>query len=98
MRYFSPILFLYFCYTLLGDFMSLSEAIKLRIIELCNINNLNVNSLSNKAGINPSTLRSILKSRCNTPNTQTIYYICLGLGIELKDFYNSNFFKNLDDD
>lgn len=77
--------------------MSLSEAIKLRIIELCNINNLNVNSLSNKAGVNPSTIRSILKSRCKTPNTQTIYYICLGLGIELKDFYNSQLFDNLDD-
>lgn len=62
------------------------------------MNNLNVNSLSNRAGINPSTLRSILKSRCKTPNTQTIYYICLGLGIELKDFYNSILFKNLDDD
>ena len=98
MRYFSPICIFIFCYTSFGDFMCLSEAVRLRIIELCNINNLNVNSLSNKAGLNPSTLRSILKSRCKTPNTQTIYYICLGLGIELKDFYNSKLFKNLDDD
>ena len=66
--------------------MYLSEAIKLRIVELCNIYNLNVNSLSNKAGINPSTIRSILKSKCNTPNTQTIYYICLALDMDLKDF------------
>ena len=98
MRYFSRILEDYFCYTFFGDFMRLSEAIKLRIIELCNINKLNVNSLSNMAGINPSTIRSILKSRCNTPNTQTIYYICLALNIELKDFFNSKLFSNLDDD
>ena len=98
MRYFSPICHLFFCYTFFGDFMSLSEAIKLRIIELCNINNLNVNSLSNKAGINPSTIRSILKSRCKTPNTQTIYYICLALNMDLKDFFNSKLFYNLDDD
>ncbi len=98
MRYFSPIYHLFFCYTSFGDFMSLSEAIKLRIIELCNINNLNVNSLSNKAGINPSTIRSILKSRCKTPNTQTIYYICLALNMDLKDFFNSKLFYNLDDD
>ena len=78
--------------------MCLSEAIKLRIMELCNIYNLNVNSLSNRAGINPSTLRSILKSRCNTPNTQTIYYICLALNMDLKDFFNSKLFFNLDDD
>lgn len=77
--------------------MYLSEAIKLRIVELCNIYNLNVNSLSNKAGINPSTIRSILKSKCNTPNTQTIYYICLALDMDLKDFFNSKLFSNLDD-
>ena len=78
--------------------MRLSEAIKLRIIELCNNNNLNVNSLSNRAGINPSIIRSILKSRCNTPNTQTIYYICLALNMYLKDFFNPPLFSNLDDD
>ena len=77
--------------------MYLSEAIKLRIVELCNIYNLNINSLSNKAGINPSTIRSILKSKCNTPNTQTIYYICLALDMDLKDFFNSKLFSNLDD-
>lgn len=78
--------------------MCLSEAIRLRIIELCNSNNLNINALSIKAGINPSTIRNILKSRCNAPNTQTIYYICLALNIDLKDFFNSKLFSNLDDD
>ena len=97
MRYSSRILLFIFCYTFFGDFMYLSEAIKLRIVELCNIYNLNVNSLSNKAGINPSTIRSILKSKCNTPNTQTIYYICLALDMDLKDFFNSKLFSNLDD-
>ena len=63
MRYFSRILLFIFCYTFFGDFMYLSEAIKLRIVELCNIYNLNVNSLSNRAGINPSTIRRILKSK-----------------------------------
>ena len=98
MCYFSLMSFFIFCYTFSGDFMCLSEAIKLRIIELCNIYNLNVNSLSNRAGINPSTIRSILKSRCNTPNTQTIYYICLALNMDLKDFFNSKLFSDLDDD
>ena len=52
--------------------MKLSDAIKLRITELCNQQNINVNMLAINAGINLSTIRSILKSRCNTPNTQTI--------------------------
>lgn len=78
--------------------MNLSEAIRLRILELCNINNINVNQLANLSGINPSTIRSILKSRCKAPNCQTIYYICIGLNIELKDFYSSSLFSNLNDD
>lgn len=78
--------------------MKLSDAIKLRISELCKMQNMNINMLAINAGVNPSTIRSILKSRCNTPNTQTIYYLCIGFGIELKDFYNSPLFSNLDDD
>ena len=78
--------------------MKLSDAIKLRITELCNEQALNINMLAINSGLNPSTIRSILKSRCNTPNSQTIYYLCIGFGIELKDFYNSPLFFNLDDD
>lgn len=77
--------------------MKLSDAIKLRIIELCNSQNMNVNMLAVNSGINPSTIRSILKSRCNSPNSQTLYYLCLGFGIELKDFFDSPLFSDLDD-
>lgn len=77
--------------------MDLSTAIRKRIINLCTEKNMNVNQLAIKSGINPSTIRSIIKSRCNTPTTQTIYYLCIGFGISLKDFYNSKIFDNLDD-
>ena len=77
--------------------MSLSEAIKQRLIELCNEQNLNVNQLSVRSGLNPATVRSILKSRCKTPNTSTIYFLCLGFGISLEDFFSSSLFNNLED-
>lgn len=77
--------------------MDLSTAIRKRIINLCTEKNMNINQLAIKSGINPSTIRSIIKSRCNTPTTQTIYYLCIGFGISLKDFYNSKIFDNLDD-
>ena len=76
--------------------MDLSTAIRKRIINLCAEKNMNINQLAIKSGINPSTIRSIIKSRCNTPTTQTIYYLCIGFGISLKDFYNSKIFDNLD--
>lgn len=77
--------------------MDLSTAIRKRIINLCTEKNMNINQLAIKSGVNPSTIRSITKSRCNTPTTQTIYYLCIGFGISLKDFYNSKIFDNLDD-
>ena len=77
--------------------MDLTNAIKYRIIELCNEKKLNINQLSIKAGINPATIRSILKDRCKTPNTSTIYFLCLGFGISLEDFFAADIFHNLDD-
>lgn len=78
--------------------MDLSTAIRARIIELCKEKHINVNQLAIRSGINPSTIRSIIKSRCNTPTTQTIYYLCIGFDMSLREFYNSDLFENLDDD
>lgn len=80
--------------------MTISEAIKLRINELLSLNSINVNQLSNKARLNPSTIRSILKNKCKTPTTLTIYYICIGFGISLSQFYDSELFNtdNINDD
>lgn len=100
MRVFSRIFNKSFCYPNIGDIkMTLSFAIKKRIEDLLLCNGLNVNMLATKSGLNESTIRSILKGKCNAPNMQTIYYICIGFGITLADFYNSKIFNpnNLDD-
>ena len=80
--------------------MTLSDAVKTRIIELLKLKNMNINQLAIKAGINPATIRSILKDRCKTPNTATIYYICIGFQISISEFYNSKLFDvdNINDD
>ena len=41
--------------------MTLLEATRKRIDELCKINNMNINQLAIASGINPSTIRSIFK-------------------------------------
>ena len=69
-----------------------------RIDELCKQKGMNINKLGNQAGINPSTIRSIVKKRCASPKAETVHYICIGLGISLKDFYDSEIFENIDDD
>ena len=61
--------------------MTLLEATRKRIDELCKINNMNINQLAIASGINPSTIRSIFKVIKKAPSSDTIYYICIGFGI-----------------
>ena len=78
--------------------MTLLEATRCRIKELCLEHNMNINQLAIASGINPSTIRSVFKVISRSPSTETIYYICIGFGISLKDFYDSILFNELDDD
>jgi len=79
--------------------MMLAEAIKLRISNLCVEKNMNINQLGIAAGINPTTIRSSLKKKDSIPNTSTLYYICLGFNISIKDFFDDSLFdiENIDD-
>lgn len=74
-----------------------SDAIITRIQELLKEKNMNVNQLSTRAGINSSTIRSILKKRCASPKAETIYYICLGFDITMQEFYDTELFCDIDD-
>ena len=78
--------------------MTLANAVKLRIIELCNEKNLSINKLCTLAGINHSTLASFFSGKTEIPKMNTIYYITIGFGISLGEFYMSPLFDNLDDD
>ena len=79
--------------------MRLAEAIKIRIKDLCIEKSMNINQLSIASGINPTTIRSSLKQTYSTPNTSTIYYICLGFNISIKEFFDDKLFdiENIDD-
>jgi len=79
--------------------MTLAEAIKQRIKNLCTEKNMNINQLGIASGINPTTIRSSLKQTQSTPNTLTLYYICLGFNISVKDFFDDKLFdiENIDD-
>lgn len=76
--------------------MTIGEAVKERIIELCKENDLTVNKLSTISGITQSTLNNITSGRNNSTTISTIKKICDGLEIEITDFFNSDLFKNLE--
>ena len=76
--------------------MILSEAIKLRIIELLEINELTAYKLSYKSGISPSNISDVLRGKVSEPTVSTILHICEGANISLKDFFDSNLFDEVE--
>lgn len=75
--------------------MTIKEAVSQRILQLCEENNITLNKLSTLAGITQSTINDVVHGKSNNPTVKTIYYICLGLGIDMKDFFDSEVFHDL---
>ena len=76
--------------------MSIGEATKLRIIELCNENNISFNKLSIDSGVTQSTVNNIISGRNHSATLTTIKKLCDGLGITIKEFFDSSIFDNLE--
>lgn len=77
--------------------MKLNEAIGERILEFCRDRKITVNKLCTMSGVIQSTVNSIFSGRSKNPKIATIECLCQGLGIKLKDFFDSPLFDNLDD-
>ena len=76
--------------------MRVNEAVRLRILELCQQNNITLNKLSTICGITQSTLNNVISGRNSTTTVSTIQKICDGLEITILDFFTSPLFKNLE--
>ena len=76
--------------------MTIGEAVRLRILDLCRKNLVTVNGLSLKCGITQSTLSNIILGKNKNPQINTIKKICDGLEITIQDFFNSPIFDNLE--
>lgn len=77
--------------------MTISEATKERILELCKERNISINKLATLSGITQSTLSNIINGNSKTPTLQTLLYLCYGFNIEIVDFFDSDIFKGLDE-
>ena len=77
--------------------MKLYEAVGKRILEYCKEQDITPNKLCTKSGIIQSTVNSIFSGRSKNPQISTIQYLCIGLGISLKEFFDSPLFDNLED-
>ncbi|MBE6948769.1 MAG: helix-turn-helix transcriptional regulator [Ruminococcaceae bacterium] len=76
--------------------MNTKEAVALRIIELCDKNNIAINSLANISGVSPSTVYSMLNEKSKNPGVVSVKKLCDGLGISIREFFDNDIFDNLE--
>lgn len=76
--------------------MNAKEAVTKRITDLCNERSMTVNAVANMAGVSPSTIYSMLNYKSQNPGVVSLHKICYGLGITLRDFFNSDIFDDVE--
>lgn len=75
--------------------MTLSNAVKQRIINLASERKITLHKLALESGVPYSTLSSFLNGKCTSITLTTLLHICEGSGIRIKDFFDDPLFKNV---
>lgn len=76
--------------------MTVGEAVRQRIIQLCQDRDISINKLSSLSGVTQSTVNNIVSGRNNSATVATIKKLCDGLGITIDDFFHCDLFKGLE--
>lgn len=76
--------------------MKVQEAMVMRIRELCKKRHLKISRLAYDAGMPESTLKNVMKGTSRNPGIVTIKKICDGLDISLNEFFNTDTFRDLE--
>lgn len=76
--------------------MTIGEAVRLRIVELCQERNISFNKLSGMSGVTQSTVNNIVSGRNNSATIATIKKLCDGLDITIEEFFHSPLFSELE--
>ena len=76
--------------------MNVGEAVKARLLELCQERNITINKLSSLSGVTQSTVNTIVSGRNRSTTISTIKKLCDGLGITIEEFFHSELFRDLD--
>ena len=76
--------------------MRIGEAVRKRILELCDERGTTLNKLATICGITQSTLNNIINGRNNSVTIATIKKICDGLNISVIEFFSSDAFDSME--
>ena len=76
--------------------MTTRECVANRIIVLCNERHLAINALARISAVPPTTVKNILNGTSQNPGITTIKKLCDGLDITLIEFFDTEDFRNLE--
>ena len=76
--------------------MTVGEAVRQRIIQLCQERDISINRLSSISGVTQSTVNNIVSGRNNSATVSTIKKLCDGLGITIDEFFHTELFAGLE--
>ncbi len=76
--------------------MNITQATKERIEQLATEKGINFCKLATISGIPYTTIKSIIYNQSNNPGIATIKKICDGLQISITDFFDTEIFRNLE--
>ncbi len=76
--------------------MNISQGVAKRILDLCNERQITVNKLSTISAVTQSTVSDIVNNRAKNVGIVTIKKLCDGLEISICDFFDTNYFRNME--
>ncbi len=76
--------------------MGVYEAVKMRIMELCEREKITINKLATESGVARSSLKNILYGKSKNPGIVTLKMLCDGLNVSLVEFFDSPLFAGLE--
>ncbi|MGN1412118.1 MAG: helix-turn-helix domain-containing protein [Oscillospiraceae bacterium] len=76
--------------------MNISKAVSIRVVELCKERNITINKLATISVVTQSTVNDIVNLKSKNVGIVTIKKLCDGLEITITDFFDTDDFRNLE--
>lgn len=76
--------------------MDTYTTVKNRILQLLGEKDMSIHKLAMESAVPPSSIKNILYGKSQNPGIVTVKMLCDGFGISLIEFFNTEEFKNLE--
>ncbi|MBE6535115.1 MAG: helix-turn-helix transcriptional regulator [Ruminococcaceae bacterium] len=76
--------------------MDTYTAVKNRILQLLGEKKMSIHKLAMESAVPPSSIKNILYGKSQNPGIVTLKMLCDGLGITLIEFFDTEDFRNLE--